>query len=146
MARIEAAASAAALHEFVSTALPEGYATKIGERGVRLSGGQRQRIGIARALYREATYLVLDEATNALDPGTEAEIMLALDRLKGTRTVLVIAHRLSTVERCDRVLLVANGRIVADGTYAELMRDNLEFRRFSNTEDLDEAMPLVLPG
>jgi ABC-type multidrug transport system fused ATPase/permease subunit len=143
MQRIEAAARAAALHEFVSTTLPQGYATRIGERGVRLSGGQRQRIGIARALYRDAGYLVMDEATNALDPGTEAEVMLALDRLKGTRTVLVIAHRLSTVERCDRVLLIDGGRIVADGSYQDLLRDSSEFRRFANAGDIDDAMPLV---
>ena len=145
MERIEAAARGAALHEFVSTALPEGYATPIGERGVRLSGGQRQRIGIARALYRDAGYLVLDEATNALDPGTEAEVMLALDQLRGSRTVLVIAHRLSTVERCDRVLLVDDGRIVADGSYDELLRDSAEFRRFANADDPDGALRLVLP-
>lgn len=139
MEAIEAAARGAALHEFVSAELPEGYATRIGERGVRLSGGQRQRIGIARALYRNAGFLVLDEATNALDPGTEAEVMLALDRLRGSRTVLVIAHRLSTVERCDRVLLIDEGRIVADGRYHDLLRDSAEFRRFANADGADGA-------
>ena len=144
-ARVEAAARAAALHEFVVNSLPDGYATRIGERGVCLSGGQRQRIGIARALYRDAAYLVLDEATNALDPGTEAEVLLALDRLSGTRTVLVIAHRLSTVERCDRVLLDDDGRIIADGRYDDLMRESAEFRRFANADDPAGALRLVLP-
>ena len=141
MAKIEAAAKAAALHEFVSNSLPEGYSTRIGERGVRLSGGQRQRIGIARALYRDVDYLVLDEATNALDPGTEAEVMVALDQLKGTRTVLVIAHRLSTVERCDRVLLVEDGRIVADGSYDELLRNEPLFQKFANAGNIDNVLP-----
>ena len=145
MQRVESAARAAALHEFVTGSLPDGYATRIGERGVRLSGGQRQRIGIARALYRDAAYLVLDEATNALDPGTEAEVMLALDRLSGTRTVLVIAHRLSTVERCDRVLLVEDGRIIADGRYQDLMRDSAAFRRFANADAAAGTLRLVLP-
>ena len=145
MQRVESAARAAALHDFVAGSLPDGYATRIGERGVRLSGGQRQRIGIARALYRDAAYLVLDEATNALDPGTEAEVMLALDRLSGTRTVLVIAHRLSTVERCDRVLLVEDGRIIADGRYQDLMRDSAAFRRFANADAAAGTLRLVVP-
>ena len=138
--QIEAAARGAALHDFISTELPEGYATRIGERGVRLSGGQRQRIGIARALYRNVDYLVLDEATNALDPGTEAEVMTALDGLRGTRTVLVIAHRLSTVERCDRVLLVDEGRIVADGSYDELLRTEPLFQKFANAGSLENVL------
>jgi len=150
-AKIAAAAQGAALHAFIVDALPEGYATKIGERGVRLSGGQRQRIGIARALYRDADFLVLDEATNALDSGTEAEVMQALERLHGSKTILVIAHRLSTVERCDRVLLIEDGRIIADGTYTDLLRTNASFRHFANVGDIDGTVnathvrPEVLP-
>ena len=135
MARIEQAARGAALHEFVTTSLPDGYATRIGERGVRLSGGQRQRIGIARALYRDATCLVLDEATNALDPGTEAEILAVLEKIRGSRTIVVIAHRLSSLARCDRVLMIEDGKLVADGSFQALLRDNPQFRRFANTGD-----------
>ena len=134
MQAVAAAARSAALHDFIQ-GLPQGYETRVGERGVRLSGGQRQRIGIARALYRDATCLVLDEATNALDPGTEAEILAVLEKIRGSRTIVVIAHRLSSLARCDRVLMIEDGKLVADGSFQALLRDNPQFRRFANTGD-----------
>ena len=134
MQAVAAAARSAALHDFIQ-GLPQGYETRVGERGVRLSGGQRQRIGIARALYRDATCLVLDEATNALDPGTEAEILAVLETIRGSRTIVVIAHRLSSLARCDRVLMIEDGKLVADGCFQALLRDNPQFRRFANTGD-----------
>ena len=137
MERVRQAARSAALHDFIVDALPAGYDTRIGERGARLSGGQRQRIGIARALYRESSYIVLDEATNALDTGTEGEVLAALDAIRGTRTLLVIAHRLATVAQCDRVLLVENGQLVADGDYATLLRTNAAFRSFAQAGTAD---------
>jgi ATP-binding cassette subfamily B protein len=98
----------------------DGYATLVGERGVRLSGGQRQRIGIARALYKQAQLLVLDEATSALDNSTEAQVMAAIESLDRDITVILIAHRLSTVQSCDRVVLLEQGRIADCGRYDQL--------------------------
>ena len=108
-AAIEKALREAQLDQFVH-ALPDGLDTMIGDRGVKLSGGQRQRIGIARALYRNPNVLVLDEATSALDSDTEREVMEAIDGLHGTRTLIVIAHRLSTLRKCDKIYEVGNGR------------------------------------
>lgn len=108
--------------------LPLGLATVIGESGVRLSGGERQRVAIARALYRDPSLLVFDEATSSLDPATEREIADAIERLRHGRTIVVIAHRLTTVERCDRVLLLKDGRIAASGTYQELAAGSPAFR------------------
>jgi ABC-type multidrug transport system fused ATPase/permease subunit len=118
---LERAIRAARLDDFVAT-LPEGLSTIVGERGVRLSGGQRQRIGIARALYHDPAVLVLDEATSALDTGTESEVMAAVNALHGAKTLVIIAHRLSTVEQCDVVYRLDRGRVVGSGTLAEVVR------------------------
>jgi ABC-type multidrug transport system fused ATPase/permease subunit len=128
MAAVEQAARAAELHEFVTTQMPDGYLTRVGERGVRLSGGQRQRIGIARALYRNPSVLVLDEATSALDNITEHAVMAAVHNLGATKTVIMIAHRLSTVRNCDQIFMLDRGRLVGAGTYDELIATNAGFR------------------
>lgn len=127
MEAVMRAAKAANLHDFVSRDLPDGYATKVGERGVRLSGGQRQRIGIARALYRDPEMLILDEATSALDNLTEQAVMDAVRNLGHRKTIILIAHRLSTVEKCDKIFLLENGGVVAQGTYDELLASNAHF-------------------
>ncbi|WP_307794538.1 ABC transporter ATP-binding protein [Winogradskya humida] len=119
-ATIAAAARSAAADDFI-TDLDHGYATQVGERGVRLSGGQRQRIALARALHRDAPILVLDEATSALDSEAEAVIQESLDRVMAGRTVLAVAHRLSTIARMDRIVVLDAGRIVAQGTHRELL-------------------------
>lgn len=124
---VERAARAAQLHEFVM-GLPQGYATSVGERGVRLSGGQRQRIGIARALYHDPPVLILDEATSDIDNRTEADITRAIEGLAGTKTIVMVAHRLTTVRRCDRIFVLEDGRVIGAGTYDELLRDSPRFR------------------
>src|SRR5690606_2985349 len=108
--RLEQAAQAAQIHEHVAS-LPDGYLTQVGERGVRLSGGQRQRIGIARALYRGADVLVLDEATSALDDETEARVMEGIEAVAAGTTVIMIAHRLSTMRNCNRIIRLEKGEI-----------------------------------
>jgi ABC-type multidrug transport system fused ATPase/permease subunit len=116
---------AAQLQDFVA-GLPDGLDTVVGERGVRLSGGQRQRIGIARALYNKPEVLVLDEATSSLDTETEHEVMKAVQALQGTKTVVIVAHRLSTVEYCDRLYRLENARVVDEGTFSEVMNRSRE--------------------
>jgi ABC-type multidrug transport system fused ATPase/permease subunit len=128
-AAIENAARVANLHDFVLSELPQGYETLVGERGVRLSGGQRQRIGIARALYHDPDVLILDEATSALDNLTERAVMDAVHALGHQKTIIMIAHRLSTVRNCDRIFLLEQGRVSAAGTYEELAAGNELFRR-----------------
>jgi len=116
---VQRAITAAQLDSFINT-LPDGLATVAGERGVRLSGGQRQRIGIARALYTDPAVLVLDEATSSLDTDTERGVMDAVNALHGTKTLIIVAHRLSTVARCDELIRLEKGRIVWSGSYADM--------------------------
>ena len=118
--RVIWAAQQAQISEIVES-WPEKYGTQVGERGVRISGGQRQRIGIARALYKQADVIVFDEATSALDSETEAEIMSAIERLSGSITILIIAHRLTTLTHCDHIIEVSRGRIFSRGSYDEMM-------------------------
>jgi ATP-binding cassette subfamily C protein len=120
--RLEEAVKAAQLHEFVA-GLPDKLETIVGERGVRLSGGQRQRIGIARALYHRPDILVMDEATSALDNETEKYVIEAIEHLKGKRTIIMIAHRLSTVKNCDVIYEMKDGQIARAGVYHDLYKD-----------------------
>ncbi|HEY3920344.1 MAG TPA: thiol reductant ABC exporter subunit CydC [Stellaceae bacterium] len=132
-AELDAAARAADAYDFVAT-LPQGYATVIGERGARLSGGQRQRLAIARALLRDAPILILDEAMSSVDAETEATIQKALDRLMTGRTVLILAHRLSSVIDADRILVVEHGRIVESGSHDMLIRRDGAYRRLMGAQ------------
>ena len=125
------AAAIANLHDFVTKELPDGYRTVVGERGVRLSGGQRQRIGIARALYENPSLLVLDEATSALDSVTEDVVMEALQNLAHQKTIIMIAHRISTLRECDVIYLMQHGRVIAHGNYAHLMQTDSSFRELA---------------
>ena len=122
------AARMAHIYQFVTEELPDGFNTIVGERGIRLSGGQRQRIAIARALYHKPELLVFDEATNALDGATETTIRQSVRDLAGTRTLIIIAHRLNTVKDCDVIHVLEHGRIIASGSYEELMEDCDIFR------------------
>lgn len=121
--QIVEAAKIARIHDYIET-LPEGYNTYIGERGVRLSGGQKQRISIARAVLRNSEILILDEATAAVDMETEAEIQAAIQNLVGTRTVIVIAHRLSTVRKADKIIVLSDGVIAESGTHEQLLEQH----------------------
>ncbi len=135
-AEIEAAARAAHIHDFVAT-LPQGYATNVADMGSRLSGGQRQRITIARALLKGAPLLLLDEATSALDSESEAEVQRALDELMRGKTVVVVAHRLSTIQRADRIAVLEHGRLVELGSHAELLVRNGVYARLWTLQKLD---------
>ena len=138
--RLSEALRLARLEEFVST-LPRGHLEIVGEHGVRLSGGQRQRVGIARALYRRASLLVLDEPTSALDGLTESEVMETIEGLRGQCTIILIAHRTSTVRHCDLIFELSGGAIVAAGTYAQLSRQSARFERLLHGGG-DAARPL----
>jgi subfamily B ATP-binding cassette protein MsbA len=138
--RVEEAAQAARAHEFIS-ALPEGYGTMIGERGVRLSGGERQRIAIARAILKNAPILILDEATSALDSESESLVQAALQNLMSGRTVFVIAHRLSTVRRADRIVVLDNGTIGDIGAHEELMQKLGTYRRLYELQFAEAEAP-----
>jgi len=130
---VEEAARAAAAHDFIAT-LPQGYDTWLGERGVLLSGGQKQRIAIARAILRDAPVLLLDEATSALDAESERAVQQAVDRLSQDRTTLVIAHRLATVKRADRILVLEEGRLVATGTHDDLVAEGGLYARLARLQ------------
>jgi ATP-binding cassette subfamily C protein len=131
---VQAAVRLAQLERFVAE-LPQGLDTSVGERGVRLSGGERQRVGIARALYHDPGLLVFDEATSALDQATEAALAEAIEALHGKKTLLVVAHRLSSVRRCDLLVFLSQGRIAACGSYDDLLRDHPDFQRMVRAQD-----------
>jgi len=132
MEDVERAAKAAKLHEFITAELPDGYATLVGERGVRLSGGQRQRIGIARALYRKPGMLIMDEATSALDGITERAVIDAIQELSHKLTIITVAHRLTTVRDCDVIYLLDKGHVAFRGSFAELSASNDIFQNMLN--------------
>jgi ATP-binding cassette subfamily B protein len=137
-AEVEAAAKAAAAHDFL-TALPQGYDSYVGERGVMLSGGQKQRIAIARAILRDAPVLLLDEATSALDAESERAVQQAVEELSKDRTTLVVAHRLATVKKADRIVVFDQGRIVATGTHEALVAEGGLYARLARLQFTDGA-------
>tara|TARA_B110000027_G_scaffold134173_1_gene165334 strand:- start:291 stop:2081 length:1791 start_codon:yes stop_codon:yes gene_type:complete len=130
---IEHAAKAANLHKFIINELPLGYKTIIGERGVRLSGGQRQRLGIARSLYYSPKVLILDEATSAMDSLTEKLIMEAINKLKKNTTIILIAHRLTTIKNCEKIFLLDKGELKDQGTYEELIKSSALFDKYASS-------------
>ncbi len=132
MASVERAARVAELHDFVLSDLPKGYDTLVGERGVRLSGGQRQRIGIARALYHDPDILIFDEATSALDTLTERAVMEAVRNIGHAKTIIMIAHRLTTVRGCDTIFLLEDGRLAAEGNFETLVAKSATFRKMAS--------------
>ncbi|MGR3703857.1 MAG: ABC transporter transmembrane domain-containing protein [Paracoccaceae bacterium] len=137
-AEVEAAAKAAAAHDFI-TALPDGYGAQVGERGVMLSGGQKQRIAIARAILRDAPVLLLDEATSALDAESERAVQQAVDALSEGRTTIIVAHRLATVKKADRIIVLDAGRIVAQGTHDALVAEGGLYARLARLQFTDGA-------
>lgn len=132
--QVKFAARLAALDDFVENQLPKKYNTIIGERGVRLSGGQRQRIGLARALYRNPEILILDEATSSLDGSTEEAVLKAIHQAAEQRTVIMIAHRLSTLKDCNIIYILEEGKIIGQGTYQELINKNKRFREMAKVD------------
>jgi subfamily B ATP-binding cassette protein MsbA len=136
--KVQAAAKVAHAHEFIEQ-MEQGYNTHIGDDGVMLSGGQRQRIAIARAVLKNAPILILDEATSALDTDSERHIQAALEQLMRDRTTFVIAHRLSTVEKADRILVMEKGRIVEQGTHRQLLKLEGRYAQLHNNQ-FDESV------
>lgn len=126
--RVIHATRIANIHDFITNDLPNGYSTLVGERGIRLSGGQKQRLAIARALYNDPDVLILDEATSALDGITEKIVSEAIDKLANKKTIIIIAHRFSTIKSCDQIYMLNEGSIVANGSYEELEKNNERFQ------------------
>ena len=135
---IAAAAKAANIHEDI-LAMPDGYETRVGERGLRLSGGQKQRVAIARAILRKSPIIILDEATASVDVETEQQIQRAIAGIAGRRTIIAIAHRLSTIRNADQILVIEGGRITERGTHAELVALGGSYARMNQIQASDEA-------
>lgn len=135
MAAVERAAQIADIHQFVIDDMPLGYNTLVGERGIRISGGQRQRIGIARALYRDPDVLIMDEATSALDSITEKAVMDAIHNLSSKKTIIIIAHRLTTIKECNTIFMLEHGRLIKNGTYEELLSNSDSFFRIASDQN-----------
>ena len=131
--KVNDALSAAQLTEFIDT-LPYGLMTAVGENGVKLSGGQRQRLSLARALYKGAKLLVLDEATSALDNLTESQVMDAIEIIGRRCTIIIIAHRMTTVQKCDKIYEFSNGSIIGSGTYQDLLKTSTSFQELHSLE------------
>ena len=131
---VEKVARIANIHDFIVGELASGYNTMVGDRGIKLSGGQRQRIGIARALYHNPDVLVFDEATSALDNATEKSVLNAINKLSNKKTIIIITHRLSTLKQCDVISMIENGRIIAQGSYDDLMKTCKQFRSLSTVD------------
>ena len=128
------ACKTACLHDYIMS-LPDGYDTVVGEGGISLSGGQRQRLAIARALVQKTEIILFDEATSALDNETQANIQKAIENMKGEYTILIIAHRLSTVINSDRLILIEDGNVLAEGSHGELMKNNKEYQNLYKLEE-----------
>ncbi|MFW5787668.1 MAG: ABC transporter ATP-binding protein, partial [Halanaerobiales bacterium] len=128
---VKRAAHIASVDHFIENELVEGYATMVGERGIRVSGGQLQRIGLARALYHDPEVLILDEATSSLDGATQKSVMEAINNIARVKTMVIIAHRLSTVENCDNIYLIEQGKIVDSGSYNTLVNSSDKFRKLA---------------
>lgn len=132
---VERAARLASIHDFVTKEMPEKYETIVGENGVRLSGGQRQRLGIARALYRDPSLLIFDEATSALDGMTEDAVIAAIKALAAEKTIIIVAHRLATVQHCNNIYMFERGAVVDEGSYQDLLRRNQVFRQMARVAE-----------
>ena len=128
-----AALAASIIHHDI-LAMPEGYETQVGERGLRLSGGQKQRVAIARAILRKSPIIILDEATASVDVETEQQIQAAISGIAGTRTIIAIAHRLSTIRNADKILVIEEGRVIEEGTHDELIALGGSYARMNNIQ------------
>ena len=144
---VKKSAAVAQISDFIANELPSGYDTVVGERGVRLSGGQRQRIGIARALYHSPKVLLLDEATSALDGLTEKKVIAAIENVSKDLTLVMVAHRLSTIQDCDQIYFLEHGKIADQGNFQYLLKSNDTFRAMvsGNTQaDLSKSSTVYL--
>ena len=127
----------ACLDDFINS-LPQGYDTIVGEGGVNLSGGQRQRLAIARALVQKTKIILFDEATSALDNETQSQIQNAIDNLKDRYTIVIVAHRLSTIVNCDNIMILQGGKIIGSGKHKELIKTNKEYKKLCETEIIEK--------